>query len=140
VSTRASTFFSSRPVRIGGTLLIMVGLYQFVGRAQLAGSGADVAALRQILACPKARTLLGNDIDYTWWGVSFGNVRKPHRDEWKPGVTRIVHWRLPVVGTNGSGVINFEGVLRGNAWELDGALEVGDTQIRTRRCEVISGS
>jgi len=140
VYTRSSTFRSSRLFQIGATGLVLAVLYQFIGRAELAGSGADVAALKQILACPEARALLGDDLDHTFWGLSYGRVRKPRRDERQPGVTRVVSWRLPVAGTNSSGVITFEGVLRRGFWEVDGVLEVGDTQIRTRRCEVDSGS
>lgn len=118
----------------------MAGLSQVAGRAQLAGSGADAAALQQLLDCPEAQALLGDDIKATWWGLSFGTHRKPHVDERRPGVTRVVSWRLPVAGTTRSGVFKFKGVLRRYVWEVDGTLEVGDTQIQTRSCEVVSGS
>jgi hypothetical protein len=134
---------ASLPQRIAlGVVVLVVILIaaEVWSRVRLRMSGAPQAALQQVVQCEQARDLLGENIEFVWWGWSRGGLRVPRNISRKTpawaAASSSVNWSMPIAGDSGRGVLHFEGKKSGGFWELDSTLEVGDVTVHTSMCAV----
>ena len=97
------------------------------------GEHRDVV-LGALRSCPRAVTLLGDQIDFSWMGWSCGNARYGN-DTGGYVNDAFVDWTQPVRGTRGRGSYSFAAEKVGRTWRLvRGSLEVGNETIDVGSC------
>ncbi|QSQ17134.1 cytochrome c oxidase assembly factor Coa1 family protein [Myxococcus landrumensis] len=135
---------SSRPVSLAKRavqgvlgLLALAVAFQVYDRVKLRMSGAPRAALEKLAACAEARNLLGEPIDASWWGWSYGSLKVPRTSQAWSAASGRVDWWMPVAGSTGRGVLHFQGEKINGFWTLEAVLELDGATVQTRGCAAL---